>query len=105
MHFRNGKQPGARSHEQRDADQAQQGCRLGKVERGSQGTKGRKVTQLHKDPSIEKGDDEHRFCSLDTIILAPYNTGNHVRYLKGSLGWKNNSSLTSPRICVSMTSN
>jgi len=32
------------------------------------------VTQFHRDPSIERGDDEHQFYSLDTIILAPYNT-------------------------------
>ena len=47
---------------------------MGKVERGSQGAKGCKVTQFHRDPSIERGDDEHQFYSLDTIILAPYNT-------------------------------
>src|SRR5437016_7659898 len=84
---------------------SEQGCRLGKVERGSQCAKGRKVTQFHRDPSIERGDDEHRFCSLDTIIRSLYNTCNHVHYLKGSLGWKNNSSLMSPRICVFMISN
>src|SRR2546430_16924398 len=53
---------------------SEQGCRLGKVERGNQGAKGCKVTQFHRDPSIERGDDEHQFYSLDTIILAPYNT-------------------------------
>src|SRR6266567_204428 len=51
-------------------ERAKQGCRLGKVERGSQGAKGCKVTQFHRDPSIEIGDDEHQFYSLDTIILA-----------------------------------
>src|SRR5436305_14688183 len=53
---------------------SEQGCRLGKVERCRQGAKGCKVTQFHRDPSIERGDDEHQFYSLDTIILAPYNT-------------------------------
>jgi hypothetical protein len=60
---------------------AKQGCRLGKVERGSQDAKGCKVTQFHRDPSIERGDDEHQFYSLDTIIVAK----NIPKYCIGSV--------------------